>query len=87
MGYGFFFYDFYFFHYSWFKVFCQFLLYSKVTYIYMYIYIYTHTIFLTLSSIMFYHKWLDIGPCANQQNLIAYPLQMQWFASAVVCIY
>ena len=26
------------------------------------------------SSIMFCHKWLDIVPCAVQQNLIAYPL-------------
>ena len=30
---------------------------------------------------MFLHKWLDIVPCAIQQDLIAYPLQMQEFAS------
>ena len=39
---------------------CQFLLYSKVTQLYVDVYI----IFLTLPSIMFYHKWLDIVPCA-----------------------
>ena len=37
--------------------------------------------FLTLSSIMFYPKKLDIVPCAIQQDLIAYPLQRQKFAS------
>ena len=36
-----------------------------------------YILFLTLSSIMFHHKWLDIVPCAVQQDLIAYPLQMQ----------
>ena len=46
-----------------------------------YIYIYTHILFLTLSSIMFHHKWLDIVLCAVQQDLIAYPLRMQLFAS------
>ena len=40
-------------------------------------YIYTHILFLTLFSIMFYHKWLDIILCVVQQDLIAYPLQMQ----------
>ena len=30
---------------------------------------------------MFHHQWLDIVPCAIQQDLIAYPLQMQEFAS------
>ena len=45
-------------------------------------------IFLILSSIMFHHKWSDSSltsdqtvPWAIQQNLIAYPLQMQYFAS------
>ena len=56
-------YYFYFFHWSWFTVFSQFILYSKVT-ICVNIYTHTHThtyiLFLTLSSIMFYHKWLDI---------------------------
>ena len=47
-----FFYDFYFFHYSWFTVFCQFLLYSKVTQSYRYI------LFLTLSSSMFHRNCL-----------------------------
>ena len=45
-------------------MFCQLLLYSKVTQSYIH--------FLTLSSIMFHHKWLDIVPCAVQQDLIAY---------------
>ena len=40
-------------------------------------------LFLTLSSIMFHHKWLGRVPCAMQQDLIAYPLQMQWFASTI----
>ena len=38
---------------------------------------YVYILFLTLSSIMFHHKWLDIVPCAIQQDLIAYLLQMQ----------
>ena len=59
-----FFYDFYCFHYGWFTVLCQFLLCSKVTQSYIYI------LFLTLSSIMFHHKWLDIVPYAMQQDLI-----------------
>ena len=28
-------------------------------------------------SLMFHHKWLDVFPCAIQQDLIACPLQMQ----------
>ena len=40
-------------------------------------YIYLYILFLTLSSTMFHHKWLHIVPCTIQQNLIAYPLQMQ----------
>ena len=39
-------------------------------------------LFLTLSSIVFHHKGLDRVPCATQQDLTAYPLQMQEFASA-----
>ena len=61
-------------------MFCQFLLYSKVTqfYIYVCMYInYIYSFFLILSSIMFQHKWLDIVSCAIQQEFIAYPLQMQ----------
>ena len=49
-------------------------------YILIYVYIYTHTIYLyiciyihTFSSILFYHKRLDIVPCAIQQDLISYP--------------
>ena len=30
---------------------------------------------------MLHHKWLDRVPCAVQQDLIAYPLQMRQFAS------
>jgi len=38
--------------------------------------IHVHTFFfLTLSSIMFHHKGLDIVPCAIQQDLITYPVQ------------
>ena len=39
-----FFNDFYFFHYSWVTVFCQFLLYSKVTQSYIYRYSLSHLI-------------------------------------------
>ena len=52
--------DFYFFHYSWLTVLCQFLLYGKVTQSYIYI----DSFFFPLSSIMFHHKWLHIVPCA-----------------------
>ena len=44
-------------------------------------YIYMYILFLTLSSIMFHLKWSDVVPCAIQQDLIAYPLQMQYFSS------
>ena len=70
-----------FFNYSWFRIFCPFLLYSKVTQLYIYIYTHTHILFLTLSSIIFHHKSLDIAPCAIQQDLNAYPFQMLLFAS------
>ena len=46
-------------------MFCQFLLYSKMTQLCVYIY--------SLSSIMVYPKRLDLVPCAVQQDLIAYP--------------
>ena len=46
------------FYYSWFIMFCQFLLYNKV--IQLYIYIYIHSFFFTLSFIMFHHKQSDI---------------------------
>ena len=46
-------------YYIWFTMFCQFLLYSKVTQSNTYIYI----LFLMLSSIMFHHKWVNIFPC------------------------
>ena len=56
-------------------MFCQFLLYSKViriyTYIHIHIYTHTHILFLILSSIMFYHKRLDIALRVVQQDLIA----------------
>ena len=58
-------------------MFCQYLMYNKLTqsYIHIYIHIYTHT---HLSHIILYHvmvpyKWLDIVLCAIQQDLIAYP--------------
>ena len=43
--------------------------------------IYTHSFSHIISFIMLHHKWLDIVPSAIQQDLIAYPLQMQEFAS------
>ena len=43
-------------------MFCQLLLDSKVNQSYVYI------LFLILSSIIFYHKRLDIVPCAIQEN-------------------
>jgi len=69
--------DFYFFHFSWFRVLCQFSPDSKVTQSYKHIY----TPFLTLSSIILHHKWLDMVPCAMEQDLIAYPFQRQYSAS------
>ena len=69
-------YDFYFFHYSWFTVFCQFLLYSKVTQLYIYIYSFSHITFYHVPSQMTRHSSL----CCTE-DLIAYPLQMQYFAS------
>ena len=53
-------------YYSWFTLFCQFLLYSKVG-----SHTSRHTLFLILSFIMFHHKWLDIVPYAIQQTLTA----------------
>ena len=70
--------DFYFFYNSWFTVFCQF---STVQQSDPVTHIYTYVLFLTLSSITLHHKWLDRVPSAIQQDLIAYPFQMQWFAS------
>ena len=54
-----FFNNFYFFHYSWFTVLCQFILCIKVTQSHIYLYI----LFFTLSSIMFHHKRLDSSLC------------------------
>ena len=49
----------------------NFLLYSKVTQLHIQVYIpFSHVN-------MLHHKWLDIGPSAIEQDLIAYPLQMQ----------
>ena len=56
----------------------NFLLYRKVTQSHTHRYI----LFLTLSSIVCHHKWLDIVPSAMQRDLIAYPFQRQSFASA-----
>ena len=57
-------------------MFCHFLLYSKVRQLYMYIYIFFFSHFLhnVASEVI-------IIPCAIQQDLIAYPLQMLQFAS------
>jgi len=43
--------------------------------------IHIYIVFLTLFSIMFNRKWLDIVSCAIQQDFIAYPFQRQEFAS------
>ena len=67
----------------------NFLLYSKMTqslslslsYTHTYVCIYMYILFLTSSSIMFHHMCLDIVPGAIQQDLTAYPLQMQQFTS------
>ena len=56
-----------FFGYSWFTVFCQFLLYRKVTQIYIYIHSSTHVIL---------HHVPSQVTSAVQQDLMAYPLQM-----------
>ena len=50
--------DFYFFHYIWFTVFCQFSTVQQRTQSHIHIYIH----FLALSSIMLHHKWVDIVP-------------------------
>ena len=66
--------DFHFFHYSWFTVFCQFSIVQEsdpVTHAYIRI------LFLTLSSITLHHQWLGTVPRAIEQELIAYPFQMQ----------
>ena len=68
---------------SWFTMFCQFLLYRKVAESYIYI----HFFFLTLSSIVFRHKWLDMAPCAIEQDLIAYLLQMHPLTPIPLLIY
>ena len=39
--------------------------------------LYIYRILLLTPSIMFHQKCLDVVPCATQQELIAYPLQMQ----------
>ena len=62
--------------YSWLTVLCPFLLYSILTWSY------KDILFLTVSSILFYPKWLDGVPCAVLQDLIADP-----FLNATVCIY
>ena len=40
-------------------------------------YTYVYIFFLTLTSIMFHHKKLDVIPCAMQQDLIAYAFEKQ----------
>ena len=55
----------------------NFLLYSKVIQSHIYLYI----LFLTSSSFMLHHRGLDIVSGATQQDLIAYSLQRQEFAT------
>ena len=65
----FFFNDFYFFHHSWFTVFCQFSTVQQGDPV-------THTYIHSFSHIvMLHHKRLDIVPSAIQQDLITYPFQ------------
>ena len=54
---------------------------DPVIHTYIHTYIYICILFLTLSSIMFHHKCSEIVPWVIQQNFIAYPFQMQQFAS------
>ena len=65
------------FYYDWFTVFCQFLLYSKVTKSHIYIHSFSH--------IILHHLPLQVirytAPCAIQQNSIACLLHMQQFSS------
>ena len=77
-------------YYDWFTLFCQFLLYRKVTqsciYVYICICIYTYIYTHSFSHIILHHVLLQviryIVPCAIQQDLIAHPLQMHEFSSA-----
>ena len=55
-------------------MFCQFLLHSKVTQLYMYNF--THIILHPVPS-----QVIGYSSCAIERDLIAYPLQMQEFAS------
>jgi len=58
----------------------NFLLYSKVTQSHVHIYI----LFLTLSSIMLYHQWLDIAPSAIQQiSLLIHSKCHSWHLFAI----
>ena len=63
----------------------NFLLYRKVTQSHTYTHTQTHTHTHThthsFALIILHHKWLDVVPSAIQQDLIAYPLQRQHFAS------
>ena len=68
--------DFYFFHYSWFTVLCQFsTVQQSDSFTHTYSDTYTHThiyiLFLILSSIMFHHKWLDIVPSATGSHCLS----------------
>ena len=58
---------FFFFHYSWFTVLCQFSTVQHSGPI-----AHVCILFLTSSSTMFHHERLDTFPCAVQQDLIAY---------------
>ena len=57
-------------------MFCQFLLYSKVSQSHIYINYFSHIIFHPVTSEMIRY----IGPCAIQRDLIACPIQMQAFS-------
>ena len=63
-------------NYTGIKLFCHLCYTAKQT---SYAYIYNHLFFI-LSSMIFNHEWLATAPCAIQQDLTAYPLQMQEFA-------
>ena len=63
------------FYYSWFTMFCHFLLYSKVTQLYIHGHSFSHIILCHVPSQVIWRS-----PCAIQQDPIAYPLQKQWLA-------
>ena len=65
------------FYSGWFTLYCQFLMYSKVSQSYLYVHSFSHIILHHVTSQVIRY----IFPCAIQQYLIAHPFQMQEFSS------